>query len=353
MVLSAAPNENSSWVSPGAQLWAHGGADAWYVCLRRRQPLERRDTPTSPTAPTPASSRWSVAGQVVATGSQQGVGGATLTPGWSLEAVTADAAGNYELGDRAIPPTAPYPVTISQLGFMSHDVWITWQLGARTNVTLDLVRDAPPFSMEFYRQFARDTVHMSDGSPWPLQRWTASPSFYLRTVDDAGGAIEPAVIATTVDALRRAVPGYTAGQYSVATVETGTDVRPAARDWINVDFKKPEANGDRVCGTAFVGRNPGTITLYLDICGCGSIRIPPAVAMHEVGHAMGFFHVADKTSLMYPFNESGCRPGALSAAETYHAAIVYARPRLNADPDHDPASFKTLAGSKEGPLVVN
>ena len=107
------------------------------------------------------------------------------------------------------------------------------------------------------------------------------------------------------------------------------------------------------CGTAFVGRNPGTMTLYLDVCGCGSVRIPPSVVMHEVGHAMGFFHVSDSHSLMYPFDESGCRPGTLSPAETFHAAIAYARPRQNSDPDHDPSSFKTLVGSKAGPLVVN
>ncbi len=56
---------------------------------------------------------------------------------------------------------------------------------------------------------------------------------------------------------------------------------------------------------------------------------------------MGFFHVSDSHSLMYPFDESGCRTGALSPAETFHAAIAYARPRQNSDPDHDPSSFKT------------
>jgi hypothetical protein len=56
---------------------------------------------------------------------------------------------------------------------------------------------------------------------------------------------------------------------------------------------------------------------------------------------------------MYPYDESGCRPGALSPAEAFHAAIAYARPRQNTDPDHDPSSFKTLVGSKTGPLVKN
>ena len=73
--------------------------------------------------------------------------------------------------------------------------------------------------------------------------------------------------------------------------------------------------------------------------------------MREVGHAMGFFHVSDKKSLMYPFNESGCRTGSLSAAESFHAAIAYSPPRLNTDPDHDPSSFGTLGEFTLGPLV--
>ena len=60
--------------------------------------------------------------------------------------------------------------------------------------------------------------------------------------------------------------------------------------------------------------------------------------MHEVGHAMGFFHVADRKSLMYPFIAGDCPAGELSAAESYHSAIAYSRPRGNTEPDHDPSS---------------
>lgn len=73
--------------------------------------------------------------------------------------------------------------------------------------------------------------------------------------------------------------------------------------------------------------------------------------MHEVGHAVGFFHVLDKRSLMSAFNEGGCRAGSLSAAESFLAAIAYSRPRLNTDPDHDPTSFPTLTSFTRGPLV--
>jgi hypothetical protein len=308
-------------------------------------------TATSPTSPTPTN-KWTIAGHVVATNTDSAIGGATLTPGWSLAPVTADGNGNYELTNRDTPPSAPAPVTISQAGYISHDVWMSWTLGTRSDVTLDMIRDAPPFSKDFYQQFARDMYDKSDGSPWPLQRWTSAPNFYLRTVDDANHAVEQTVINTTIEALRRGVSAFTAGHYSAGSIETGADARPDATDWISVVFKRHDP--DQPCGTAYVGRNPNTINLWLDTCGCGSIRVSPSVTMHEVGHAMGFFHVSDPHSLMYPFDESGCRQGNLSPNEAYHASIVYSRPRFNAEPDHDPKDFKTLSGSRGGgPLVRN
>lgn len=302
----------------------------------------RSSTPTTPTTPTAAttpttpSNTWSVAGQVIATGTQQGVGGATLTPGWSLAAVTADADGNYQLGDTANPPSTPYPVTISNAGFLSHDVWITWQRGPRANVTLDLIRNAAPFSLDFYGQLVRGKYDQP-GAPWPVLRWNTAPSFYVRTVDQNGRAIEPEVLVSVINALHRAVPAWSGGHMTAAAIESGSEPRPPAEDWINVDIKR-DPHEDRICGTAMIGANPGSITLNDDVCSCGSNKIPGAVTMHEVGHAMGFFHVGDKRSLMYPFTAGDCPAGELSAAESYHAGIAYSRPRGNTEPDHDPST---------------
>jgi hypothetical protein len=81
-------------------------------------------------------------------------------------------------------------------------------------------------------------------------------------------------------------------------------------------------------------------------------KIPGAVTMHEVGHAPGYFHVGDRGSLMFPFIAGDCPAGALSANESYHAGIAYARPRGNTEPDHDPSSGAALAAtSMSGPLV--
>jgi Matrixin len=306
---------------------------------------------TPPTNPTPTpTNTWSAAGQVVATGTPQGVGGAVLTPGWGLAPVTADGQGNYTLGSATNPPSTPYPVTVSGGGMLNHDVWITWATGPRTGVNLDLIRMTAPFSMDFYRQFVRDTFDNDPGAPWPVLRWTTAPSFYVKTTDQNGKAIEPEVLTRVYDAINAAVPAFTAGRYGVARLETGTGARAQAPDWINVDIRRDPAE-KRVCGYAYVGANPGSITLNDDVCSCGSNKIPGAVTMHEVGHAMGFFHVGDRGSLMFPFVAGDCPNGALSPAEQYHAGIAYSRPRGNSDPDKDPSSAGALAWhAVSGPL---
>jgi hypothetical protein len=310
-------------------------------------------TPTTPTTPVTPTNTWSAAGRITAVGSGQPVGGATLTPGWTLAPVTADAEGFYELGAVANPPSTPYPVAISAAGMLTRDTFITWARGPRTGVDMSLIRDSAPFSMDFYRQFVRGMFDRAGDpdAPYPNFRWTSAPNFYVRTIDSANRSVEPEVLAVTLDALRRAVPAYTGGTYQAGTIETGTDVRPETTGWINVDFRRN--TGGNTCGTSFIGRNPGVITLYIDICSCGSNKVPGAVTMHEVGHAMGFFHVSDRSSLMFPFIPGQCPPGVLSAAEAHHAAVAYSRPRGNRDPDRDPVNGASFGGQMlgGGPLV--
>jgi hypothetical protein len=306
-------------------------------------------TPASPTTstqpPPPPTNTWSAAGRVTDLNTGQGIGGATLTPGWSLAAVKADTDGNYMLGDVANPPTTPYPVTVSADGMINHDVWITWARGPRTGVDIDLIRDAAPFSMDFYRQFVRDTFDNDNGAPFPVLRWTTAPSFYVH-LDQTGKPIEPTeVLPVTLDAIRRAVPLFTGGLYQPAAIEVGTDVRPPTPGWINVDIVRVDVRTATsiICGQAFIGANPGTITLYYDACPCTGNKVPGDVTVHEVGHALGFFHVSDKASVMYPQILGNCpRPGSLSAAELFHAKIAYSRPRGNTDPDHNPSNAGTL-----------
>jgi hypothetical protein len=290
----------------------------------------------APSPPTAPSATWSVTGQLVETIGGQAVSGARIAPTWDLAAPTTGADGSFALSSSSNPPTNPYRLSISGSDVVSRDLWVGWQSGARTGVTLDVIRNRAPFSLEFYRQFVRGTYD-TPGAPYAVLRWMDAPRFYVKTVDQNGRPIEPEVLSAVREAIPRAVAEFSAGRLSVAVLETGTDTRAAASGWINVDIRR-DPNERQTCGSAAVGANPGAITLNDDVCSCGSNKIPGALVLHEVGHALGYFHVPDRNSVMYPFLPGNCPSGQLSAAEKYHASIAYSRQRGNLDPDNDPSS---------------
>jgi hypothetical protein len=301
-------------------------------------------TPTAPGDPAPlVSPGWSVTGQLIDTVSRQPVVAAEIAPTWDLAAVTTTADGGYEIRSTTNPPTTPYRLRIGGPDLVSHDVWVLWQRGPRTDVTLDVIRNRPPFSLDFYRQFVRGTYDHDE--VYALYRWMDSPSFYIKTVDQNGKPVEQSVLAIVRDAIHRAVGQFTAGKLSIAALEMGTDVRAAAEGWINIDIIRDRSERRR-CGWATVGANPGNITFVYDLCACGSNKIPGSLVFHEVGHALGFFHVADKKSVMYPTHPGNCPRGELSASEKYHAGIAYSRPRGNMDPDVDPSSARSFTAMR-------
>jgi hypothetical protein len=242
---------------------------------------------------------------------------------------------------------------VSADGFITREQWITWQAGARDDVTLDLIRDTAPFSSNFYREMVRG-AYDQEGSPYPVLRLLQAPKFYFKTVDQTGRALEPTVISYVSDALRRAVPLYTGGLYS-ASLEVGTETRPDTPGVINVLVNTDLAERS-TCGYAYIGREAGEITFVInDVCSCGSVKISGAVVLHEVAHALGFFHVSDRNSVLYPQVAGRCPVGEPSAAERFHAGIAYSRPRGNTDPDSDPTSGRllTFGGATKGILIRN
>jgi hypothetical protein len=299
--------------------------------------------PTNPTPPTPPApvAGWSIAGQLVDTADGQPIGGARIAPSWDLAAVTSGGDGAYSLSSSTNPPTNPYRLSVSGGDILGRELWVGWQNGARTGVSLDAIRVRAPFSLEFYRQFTRGTYD-APGAPYALFRLMDSPKFYVKTIDQNGRPIEPEVLAVVREAIPRAVTEFSAGRLSVSTLEMGTETRATSTGWIIVDIRR-DPNERQTCGYANIGATAGSITLNNDVCSCGSNKIPGALVLHEVGHALGFFHVPDRNSVMYPFLPGNCPAGTLSAAEKFHAAIAYSRPRGNLDPDNDPSSRQSFA----------
>jgi len=297
--------------------------------------------PTVPTAPSPAPApptpaanpnQWSITGRIVETLTNTPIPSVTLDL-QGFEPIQADGSGAFSFEATTPPPFSPYRVTVTKPGYVARDARVLWQRGDRIDVTIDIIREAAPFSLTFYRQLVRNG-HEEPGRLQWLRRWIETPSFYVRSVDETTGrAVEPEVLALVQEWLRTAVRVWTG--WSAPRLESGTASRGDVPGWIRVVFVR---TNEDYCGRAFVGANPGMITLNNDRCNCGSRKVPPSTVVHEVGHALGFWHVPDRNSVMYRQDPGGCHPSEPSPAERHHAAIAYRRPNGSRDIDTDPST---------------
>lgn len=295
--------------------------------------------PTKTTTPPPPSTAWSVSGRATSQTGQP-VAGATVAAD-GLAQVTTDDSGSYKFAGNSPPASQPYSVDVRASGYLDRRVWVAYQLADRTNVNVDLISTAAPFSLAFYRQLARNGFE-APGSLEYLWPWEGgNPKFYVRTVDQNGKAIEPEVLAGVYAAIPQAVRDWTSRKFTVTTLEHGTETRSRQDGWIIVDFTRDYSSD--YCGRAYIGAPDGHIELVDDRCNCGSNKMPGQVVAHEIGHALGFWHVSDRGALMYPQASASCPAGVLSSQERYHAKVVYSRTRGNKDPDSDWSGEMTLA----------
>ena len=102
--------------------------------------------------------------------------------------------------------------------------------------------------------------------------------------------------------------------------------------WITIVFDTPphETESANVCGRARLGANPGRVWLNLDARGrphlnCGQSNFQVYTILHEIGHAMGFRHVADRRALMAPGGGGRYEnfQTAFTSREQYHARLAY------------------------------
>ena len=192
------------------------------------------------------------------------------------------------------------------------------------------VEDVRPVDSQFNDWFWRQLVFNQYDDP-SRQRGnftldTTSPNVYIRMGDPTGRRV---VSFQQRDHITRAVPRLAqqlTGSPYRGRIESGIEDRTRT-GWITVRFvtqeEEPEISGG-ACGRARVGGDPGFIWIIRRARGnkrCVDPSYFPEIFSHEFGHAMGFFHVADRSVVMT--SPRPIRRSTFNATEQYHARLAY------------------------------
>lgn len=299
-------------------------------------------TPTSPgsTAASGSQSGWTLSGHVMGT-SGAPVPGASVQYGGHQ--VQTNSAGIFSVTHQIASTSS---LTLAHPSVLERRVWLNG--GQSRTIALDPIALTAPFDLTFYRQMIRNGFDQPDALT-PVRRLTTAPRFHIQTTDSNGMAIDAETVNTVIEGIREAVPQFT--PFEPAAIETSAAARPPAQGWINVYFETRRPEGQWTCGTAQIAANPGWMRFWLDACRVSGDRgrIGKWIVMHEVGHAMGFRHTPPG-HLMHQEMTHASR--TITAKERFHAAIAYARPVGNMDPDTDPSSGAfSLAEAMPAPVV--
>lgn len=240
----------------------------------------------------------------------------TTVSGTLTDTVSGAPIGSYAQTVTKLPAM----ITVGASGYLSRDV----RVSSITPMTVDLIPDAAPFSLAFYRQLARNGYE-AQGSLEPLRVLSQAPSIYLQTA-----GLSASTVSAMEQTARGAVLSMTGGRFSLTAWETGDSTRIPVNGWIVVDLVADDSGN---CGRSLIGAAAGHIWLNtIERCRRnGTIIGSPNLFAHELGHALGFWHVEQPNFLM---NATATTTDP-SALERYHAAIAYHRQPGNRDVDSD------------------
>ncbi len=148
---------------------------------------------------------------------------------------------------------------------------------------------------------------------------TTSPNFYIRLGDENGRQVVPDYDETY---MRNTIPYATeslTGRRYRGRLESGLSDPGERPGWIVVKIatgeEEPEVDG--YCAATLVGTLPGEIIINRNCTG----EEFPGIFLHELGHAMGFYHVSDRNTVMASsvFDNRVTYTGK----EKYHARLAY------------------------------
>lgn len=247
----------------------------------------------------------------------------------SVTATLTDTVSGAIIGQLVQSVTSfPAQLTIAQAGYVTRSTWVS-----SAEPRIDLFPEAG-FDLTFYRQFARGTL---DGAAQPLRVLAQAPSIYLQTA-----GLSAANVAALEAAARATLPALTGGRFQVTTWETGETLPADRAGWVTVELYE-DATG---CGRASVGASRGHVWMNTAArCAYGGYAVHPAAFGHELGHALGYWHVESPGHLMHRGSTYGAGTAVVSNLERHHGALAYTRQAGNQDVDADPrvpASFQTV-----------
>lgn len=280
------------------------------------------------------SSNSAVRGSVTEALTGSPIDGATLsfTLAGAPRTLTTSGGGGWELAQGSIASNVL--IEVSAPGYLTRRTHLL-SVTTRGGVSIDLIRDGAPFSLEYYRQLVRNQFD-APGTLQPLRRWTRNPTFYINTRNPRTGQdLATSERESMIAIIRASVPQMTGGQLAAGGIEFGSGARAEKAGGVSMTLVEEPDN--QFCGWSRVGADPGAITLNVaSRCETPCGAIAPRTVAHEVGHALGFYHVERGDVLSTNWSHRDCGVTTFSVTEQHHARLAYARQPGNRDTDFDP-----------------
>lgn len=295
------------------------------------------DQVRSPTAPDPAPPSAPVARSL----DIAGVPPDGLIVGYTvdLQARLTWSNGAYTIVTAAWASSAPALADVAEDGtlraYAAGVVTVTARAEGFTAAAEVEIRPPGP-DETFWRQFAFNDYECSRGTEtcfdlaqrvlWRLP--TSSPDFLLRT-----DSLDSEITGRIRETIPHAVPQLTGAPYT-GRVEAAPQnaPEPVGGTWIVVEGAAPQQTPTSSacrqieleaadCGRAYIGRQRGCILLNTNRRSC----LTRSLIMHEIGHALGFYHTPNAVDIMH---RTPRVPGRdFSPLEQHHGRFAYTQRR--------------------------